>query len=88
MVDQEAGHAGEFVRLDRHHLNDEFFGRQVGAGQLETVGEFGFVEVDDGLSRARLPGFELLDRLRCFVLGCSTVSVVLDGHHSLPNDGV
>jgi hypothetical protein len=48
VVDKETGHTGEFVRLDRNDLDQQFFVGKVSAGQLESLGEIGLIDVDDG----------------------------------------
>lgn len=47
VVDEEAGHAREFVGLDRHDVYEQFLVGEVRAGQFEGFGEVCLVQFND-----------------------------------------
>jgi len=87
MVNQEAGHARELVRLLRHNANCKVLIREIRSGKLEGFGEFGLINVD---GTRRLLGSTCLEFLKA-VLGKFLVGlawcVVIGGHRSPPASG-
>jgi hypothetical protein len=60
VVDQEAGHAGELVRLERHDLDGEFLTGQVRARKLQPLDGLS-VGVDRAALLVVAPALERLD---------------------------
>ena len=65
VVNEEAGHAGEFILLDRHDLDGQFFVGQVSPGQLKTLSQICLIQIDDGITGpGALGGLQIIERLR------------------------
>src|SRR5665811_1928027 len=79
VMHEEAARAGELIRLSRKYPHRELFAREVGTGQLEALGGFGLVFVDNARGLVRPTRLELLERVlaevlfrlaRCVVVSC------------------
>jgi len=67
VLDEEAAHAGELVRLLGQHDDVEIDVRQIGARELEAARVVRVVDVDRRARRVRDPLLERLDRLAVVV---------------------
>src|SRR5437868_12599855 len=80
VVHQEALGAGELVGLSRNHPKGEFLVRQVGAGQIERLGEIGLVDVDAARGLVGPPRLEFLKTVLVQVVIGLARAVVVRSH--------
>src|SRR5919201_1091239 len=80
VVHEEAARAAELVRLHRQYLDGELLVGEIGTGQLEGLGDVGFVHVDDGRLRVNASGLEFLQAVLAEVDLVATRRVVVGGH--------
>jgi hypothetical protein len=83
VVHEEAARAGELVGLSRQHAQRQLLVRQVGAGQLERLGQVGLIAVERAALAVGPPRLQLLEAVFTKVLVDLAWGVVVGRHGNL-----